>query len=174
MISRFMAGLALLTILLGTGIAQQRDKSPDEQVKDLIAKYRALPEKDQKGAEGANIIKQLIGLPAAKLTPQSQEAVIRLQVERNLRQFTVAQWDPKAKWDPKSLSYFLIPYMDQSAHGRRRWEYKVLSEGDVQKLGKEDLATGLNKLGEDGWELVGFEKTRFIFKRQKSVAFPAP
>src|SRR5262249_57385477 len=121
---------------------------------DLIAKYRALPEKDRSGAEGASIIKQLVGLPAAKLTPQSQEAVIRLQSEHNLRQITLAQWDPKAKWDPKSLSYFLLPYIDQSALGRRRWEYKVLPEGDIHKLGKEDLATGLNKLGEDGWELV--------------------
>jgi hypothetical protein len=50
----------------------------------------------------------------------------------------------------------------------------VVPEADVLKLGKGDLAAGLNKLGEGGWELVAFEKTRFILKRQSSVPFPAP
>ena len=48
----------------------------------------------------------------------------------------------------------------------RQWEYRVLSKGEIFSLGKRDLAAGLNKLGDEGWELVVFE-TSYIFKRPK-------
>jgi hypothetical protein len=165
--------LACLTILLGTGIAQEKNKSPDEQVKELIAKYRALPEKDQIGPKGASLIKQLKAVPG-KLAQQSREAIARLEVAHNLRQIALAIPNYEGKdakppsVDPKWFSQ-LLPYIEPGL-ARPRWEYKVVSEADILKLGKDDLAAGLNKLGEDGWELVAFEKTRFILKRQNSSA----
>ena len=40
------------------------------------------------------------------------------------------------------------------AAGRPQWEYQTLSRVKVTELGKNDFAAGLNKLGDDGWELV--------------------
>src|SRR5262249_9757926 len=40
-------------------------------------------------------------------------------------------------------------------------------KGDIFALGKRDLAAGLNKLGEEGWELVVVD-TSYIFKRPKN------
>jgi hypothetical protein len=177
MVPRCIAGLACLTILLGTGIAQEKDKSPDEQVKDLIVKYRALPEKDQIGPQGASIIQQLKAVPG-QLAPRSREAFARLETAHNLRQLALAiqPYEGKdakppsvgPKWPPQ-----LLPSIEPGL-ARPRWQYKVVPEADVLKLGKGDLAAGLNQLGESGWELVAFEKTRFIPKRQNAVPFPAP
>jgi hypothetical protein len=38
-----------------------------------------------------------------------------------------------------------------------KWEYRVLAKREVAELGKKDLAAGLNKLGDEGWELVAVE-----------------
>jgi Bacterial type II/III secretion system short domain len=40
------------------------------------------------------------------------------------------------------------------AAGRPQWEYQTLSREKITELGKNDFAAGLNKLGDDGWELV--------------------
>ena len=45
-----------------------------------------------------------------------------------------------------------------------RWEYRVVTKEQLLELGKKDLAAGLNKLGDEGWELVAIEPA-FIFKR---------
>ena len=51
-----------------------------------------------------------------------------------------------------------------------RWEYRVLTKGELLDLGKKDLAAGLNKLGDDGWELTIVDSaSTFIFKRQKGL-----
>jgi hypothetical protein len=50
--------------------------------------------------------------------------------------------------------------------GLSKWEYRVLTKEEVSALGKKDLARGLNKLGEEGWELAAIE-TAYIFKRPK-------
>ena len=50
-----------------------------------------------------------------------------------------------------------------------RWEYRVLTEEQVTALGKKELTAGLNKLGDDGWELVT-AGARYIFKRPKGLA----
>jgi hypothetical protein len=65
----------------------------------------------------------------------------------------------------------------QPAATRVKWEYKVLSTSAIEKLGGEDgMAAGLNKLGEDGWELVAIDPghvpppvklPRYVFKRPK-------
>jgi Bacterial type II/III secretion system short domain len=38
-----------------------------------------------------------------------------------------------------------------------RWEYQVLTKEQVADLGKKNLAAGLNKLGDESWELVAVE-----------------
>jgi hypothetical protein len=48
-----------------------------------------------------------------------------------------------------------------------RWEYRVLTRDQVTELGKKDLAAGLNRLGDDGWELTAID-TAYIFKRPKA------
>jgi hypothetical protein len=100
MIPRCLASLACLALLLGTSTAQEKDKSPDQQVKDLIAKYRALPAKDQSGPEGTAIVKQLKAMPG-KLSSQSLQDIARLETAHNLRQIALAihQYDDK---DPKA------------------------------------------------------------------------
>jgi hypothetical protein len=50
----------------------------------------------------------------------------------------------------------------------RKWEYRVLTKEQVLDLGKKDLATGLNQLGEDGWELAAVDGA-YIFKRPKDL-----
>jgi hypothetical protein len=62
-----------------------------------------------------------------------------------------------------------------------KWEYKVLTTSQLEALGGDkegpsSLTAGLNKLGEDGWELVGIEPghvpppvklPKYVFKRAK-------
>jgi hypothetical protein len=50
---------------------------------------------------------------------------------------------------------------------RPRWEYKVMTPADVRSLGKKDLDAGLNRLGDEGWELVGMDKDQCVLKRSK-------
>jgi uncharacterized protein (TIGR03067 family) len=38
-----------------------------------------------------------------------------------------------------------------------KWEYRVVKKAQVLELGKNDLTAGLNKLGEEGWELVSVQ-----------------
>jgi hypothetical protein len=47
-----------------------------------------------------------------------------------------------------------------------RWEYRVLTREQILDLGNKDLAAGLNKLGNDSWELAGID-TVYIFKRPR-------
>ncbi len=44
----------------------------------------------------------------------------------------------------------------------RKWEYQVQS---IPKL--DDVIHVLNKLGEEGWELMQFLGTEYYFKREK-------
>jgi hypothetical protein len=172
MILKYLAALTCVIILAGAGIAQEKDRSPDEQAKDLIAKYRALPEKDQIGPQGASIFKQLKALPD-KLSVRSQEAIARLEVSYNLRQIALAIQPDEgigAKQPSADARWFsqILPYVERGV-SRPQWEYKVLSEADIRKLGKDNLTAGLNQLGHDGWELVGFDPARFILKRKHFV-----
>jgi hypothetical protein len=47
-----------------------------------------------------------------------------------------------------------------------RWEYRVVTKDELIDLGKKDLTTGLNKLGDEGWELVAVDGS-YVFKRPK-------
>jgi hypothetical protein len=48
---------------------------------------------------------------------------------------------------------------------RPTWQYAVRSRIEINTQGKGDLAAGLNKLGEEGWELVAVEAGEYYFKR---------
>jgi hypothetical protein len=55
------------------------------------------------------------------------------------------------------------------AESSSRWEYRTLTKDQVLSLGNSDLATGLNRLGDDGWELAGVDGI-YIFKRPRGIA----
>jgi hypothetical protein len=48
-----------------------------------------------------------------------------------------------------------------------RWEYRVLTKDQVLDLANKDLTVGLNKLGNDGWDLAAVDGV-YIFKRAKT------
>jgi hypothetical protein len=47
-----------------------------------------------------------------------------------------------------------------------KWEYRLLTKDQLVELGKNDLGAGLNKLGNEGWELTVVDGA-YIFKRPK-------
>jgi hypothetical protein len=47
-----------------------------------------------------------------------------------------------------------------------KWEYRTVSKEQLLELGNKDLAAGLNKLGDEGWELAAVDGA-YIFKRTK-------
>jgi hypothetical protein len=55
-----------------------------------------------------------------------------------------------------------------TAAGPSKWEYRVFTKVEVLDLGNKDLTTGLNKLGEEGWELAAIDSA-YIFKRPKGL-----
>jgi hypothetical protein len=68
--------------------------------------------------------------------------------------------------------------MQQTAVRHPQWEYTVRSVDEMTKLGEGDLTAGLNKFGEEGWELVlanlaqGFGTPMGLcFKRAKAPPF---
>jgi Bacterial type II/III secretion system short domain len=68
------------------------------------------------------------------------------------------------------------------AAGRPQWEYQTLTRDKLAELGKSDVTAGLNKVGDDGWELVAVTPAQearpgtpsrpaeFYFKRPKGQA----
>jgi hypothetical protein len=48
------------------------------------------------------------------------------------------------------------------------WEYRVVTKEQLLDLGKNDLATGLNVLGREGWELTVVDGA-YIFKRPRNL-----
>src|SRR5882672_9356051 len=47
-----------------------------------------------------------------------------------------------------------------------KWEYRIVTKEQLLDLGNKDLVAGLNKLGDEGWELTAVEPA-YIFKRPK-------
>jgi hypothetical protein len=91
--------------------------------------------------------------------------------------------------------YSPAPAGDETVKGKNvltaRWEYQVLTKEQVADLGKNNLAAGLNKLGEESWELVAVEASSppenlpgrpagkttpvtYYFKRQATTRAEAP
>jgi DNA repair exonuclease SbcCD ATPase subunit len=61
---------------------------------------------------------------------------------------------------------FLRPTKTQ-VEQRVRWEYKVMTIAEVRSLGNNDLGAGLNRLGDEGLELVSIDKDQCVLKRSK-------
>jgi hypothetical protein len=149
--------------------------TPDQQVAELVEAYRALPTAAKLEIEGDRIITQLNAV-RGKLAPRSQEAITRVRASQTLRALVQAldKNDQESlkkvisqKNERETLSFRFteaLPFIEPSG---RKWEYKVLAESYIEKLGAGELAAGLGQLGEEGWELVGFEKGRFVLKREK-------
>jgi hypothetical protein len=54
-----------------------------------------------------------------------------------------------------------------------KWEYKTMARVAIEQLGNKDFSVGLNKLGDEGWELVSCSSSvgpvqEFYFKRPRS------
>jgi hypothetical protein len=60
-----------------------------------------------------------------------------------------------------------VPSLSADDKPVSKWEYRVLSRDQLVELGKNDLAAGLNKLGNEGWELAVVDGA-YIFKRPKA------
>ena len=55
-----------------------------------------------------------------------------------------------------------------------QWEYRVLTKAQVMELGMQDLAAGLNRLGDEGWELAAVASNeRAVLTRQGPEASAA-
>jgi type II secretory pathway component GspD/PulD (secretin) len=65
------------------------------------------------------------------------------------------------------------PAPEKATPAGPKWEYKVLGAVAIIELGNRDFDAGLNKLGEEGWELINLDTSgnqRFYFKRPKARA----
>ena len=149
--------------------------TPDQQVAELVRAYRALPATAKLGADGDRIIERL-HMVQGNLSPRSKEAIARLEASGTLRRLAQAlQKNDQAalknvvskQSEREILAHWLTEALTYIEPSPKRWEYKILAESYVEKLGEGELAIGLGQLGEEGWELVGFEKGRFVFKREK-------
>ena len=172
-----LAGLAVglfTTFGGGAGPARPKAPTPDQQVAELVGAYRDLPEAAKFEAEGDRVIERL-HMVRGKLSPRSREAVSRLEAstssDRSCGRYGRTTGEPEAcvskRREREVLAERLsaaVPHLEPLGG---KWQHKVLSESYVEKLGEGDLATGLDQLGEKGWELVGFEKGRFVFKRER-------
>jgi RNA polymerase sigma factor (sigma-70 family) len=156
-------------------VEPRAEPTPDQEVADLIEAYRALPPAAKVANEGDRILERLNRVQG-KLSPRSQEAIARLRASQTLRSLMLAF----QKNDQESLKNLIAKQSEREIFAERlaeivphvepalrRWEYKILAESYVEKLGEGELAVGLGQLGEQGWELVGFQKDRLVFKREK-------
>jgi hypothetical protein len=55
--------------------------------------------------------------------------------------------------------------------GSRRWEYRVLPREQIVQLGQGDITAGLNRLGEEGWQLVAIEPGTLPGKNARTTHF---
>src|SRR5262245_53185030 len=64
---------------------------------------------------------------------------------------------------------------DEKVSALWKWEYRIASKDELAELGHKNVAAGLNKLGEEGWELVAVEAgaaavpVQFYLKRMKDL-----
>jgi hypothetical protein len=86
----------------------------------------------------------------------------------------------------KAAEAAAAPAPEKAVSPGPKWEYKVLTKDEIAGLSNKDFAAGLNKLGEEGWELVAVEPAQagargagaggrgareadYYFKRPKAV-----
>lgn len=182
-----------LTAMIVTGVStlgvlgQEKIPGPtaqaDQKAKELIDKYGALAEKAKIGPDGTKIVDELKSL-AGKLSPATQTAVNQLLVSHNLRVIAEATRDindpltKNNKNDPNKMFGPLLPFIPLE-QPRTKWEYNVLFETDIRTLGKGDVKTGLNALGNDHWELISIVQAtnnapQFYFKRPVAAKMDLP
>ena len=179
-----LLGSLAVALLTGLGVGAADPKSPaqpqaaptpDQQVAELVEAYLALSPEAKLGIEGDRILGRL-HMVQGKLSPRSKEGIARLEASQTLRALAQAlqKNDQEAlknlvakQSERETLAVRLMEAVPHLEPSLKRWEYKILAESYVEKLGAGELAAGLGQLGEEGWELVGFEKGRFVFKRQK-------
>src|SRR5262245_30412877 len=101
-------------------------------------------------------------------------------------QGVAAEGQDKTPTAPKktSTTESMKTVTERKAAVRSGWEYKTATAKEVRDLANNDLTAGLNRLGEDGWELVAVEPrsdtgrslrdATYYFKRPKSVMAAAP
>jgi type II secretory pathway component GspD/PulD (secretin) len=78
----------------------------------------------------------------------------------------------QAAGDPATKT---APAPEKTVPAGPMWEYKVFNRGEITDLGNQDFATGLNKLGDEGWEMVALGQgvraaQEYYFKRPKARA----
>jgi hypothetical protein len=81
----------------------------------------------------------------------------------------------------KAAEIAAAPAPEKTAPAAVKWEYKIQTRAAIEELGDSDFEAGLNKLGDDGWELfvtptggTGSASTRsktaeYYFKRAKGT-----
>ena len=78
----------------------------------------------------------------------------------------------KGKGSGSGFSFGPPPFAVSSSPSQ--WEYAVKTAAEIRELGNADIQAGLNKLGDDGWELVTIDGTfgrvagHAYFKRPKT------
>lgn len=78
----------------------------------------------------------------------------------------------KGKGSGRGFGFGPPPVAVSSSPGQ--WEYAVKTAAEIRELGNADIQAGLNKLGDDGWELITLDGTfgrvagHAYFKRPKT------
>ena len=133
--------------------------------------------------------------PLAAQQPQDRPAEGQAAELRDRLEWTKRMWqkgylsaaqvkDAEAKL--KAAEAAAAPVPEKAVSPGPKWEYKVLTKDEIAGLSDKDFAAGLNKLGEEGWELVAVEpaqagargagaggrgarEAEYYFKRPKAV-----
>lgn len=71
----------------------------------------------------------------------------------------------------KLLLALALTFCVSSAFAKDIWEYKVVSQSDLQSFRSQELTQQLSKRGAQGWELVtvidSSSRSWFFYKRKK-------
>ena len=170
----FAVILCPLMFALATSQAAGGEKKPEEQAKELIDKYQSLTDKAKIGPDGSKLMKQLKALTG--LSRATQDTISRLEVRHNLMsiRIAIAEVQDKAKPDDAIWPLIIDFFPQQAVPSRVKWEYKVINQDAIIKLGKGDITAGLNVLGNDHWELVSIVAESYFFKRPRPILMQMP
>jgi Bacterial type II/III secretion system short domain len=111
----------------------------------------------------ATLLAGLSGLaPLAAQQPQDRAAEGQAAELRDRLEWTKRMWqkgylsaaqvqEAEAKLKAAEAA---APVPEKAISPGPKWEYKVLTKGEIAELANKDFAAGLNKLGDEGWELI--------------------
>jgi Ca2+-binding EF-hand superfamily protein len=140
-------GAYTLTVRQVESKSKDTPKQPDVKV---VMDLPKLPVTNVNGIGGNEMIRRALG-QAREREKADQERRAREQRER----------EEKQRREQETQD------MDQPGRDIPKWEYHSQTTATIAKLGDGDFLTGLNRLGDDGWELAGAEPTGIRFKRAK-------